>query len=233
MKKFLVIAICVITALNLLSLVSCTKAKSPTAATATVIPSLTPTNTPVPLEVTGFEDNTMGGWSVTSGWNGGGFDNGGNIVNAQNNVDGSHLIVPVGILMVELPFSFSNAGGSAICSFAKSETVTPLPNFQGKSISVPVWIPASLTATATGYEFEIYFTGGTGPTTYYSNPVLLSTAIGFKWNTFTYAIPASGAAYTDAATVQAYGFELLQNGGPALPTSGNSDVIFVDNIVVQ
>jgi hypothetical protein len=228
MKKFLLTVICVIADLSLLAMVSCTKKTtvSPTGATATTIPSATPTLTPVPLETSDFEVGSLDGWTWTGFYN---MSQTGSTTDSDD-APAPHVDPYKNLGMAELPFGLGAAGAYVTNTAEKLES-TPYPSFQGRSIIAHVWIPAALTDTADVYELAIFFTGGTTPNTY-SQATRLNTCTGFAWNTFTYTLPTSGQAFADESSVQAYGIELLQNGGEAL-SNPNGEILFLDDVVVQ
>jgi hypothetical protein len=141
-------------------------------------------------------------------------------------------------------FDGGNDADTALFQYDKSSEI-PLPNFQNRTIIVHAWIPDYFTNGP--YVIQIFFIGGGtnsmwhsewiflqnfSPSypTYVDSPVL-ETVKPNAWNTLYYPITPSDQGYADAAQVDSYGIQLMQNGGANSVVPG--EAIYVDDILVQ
>jgi len=226
MKKNFAEILFVIAMISIIFAVSCTKRSNvstlgslPVTA-PTIAPS--PTITPVPVEITDFEDQLMDGWQQN------GFCNNGQAYGISD--WDKNLVIPFnGHYMWEFDVcTFSSNNPWTVCTFYNNETSTP--NFQGKSLIAHVWIPASLTQSA--YELDVYFTNnGSGNT--YAQIWPLSQAVPYAWNTYVFTLATNAQnsnEYSDESGVGQWGVDIRQNGGAALPLGDN---VLFDYMLVE
>jgi cytoskeletal protein RodZ len=204
MKKILSVFFVAVLALGLLSMVSCSKS-------STTSPS--PTATPAPVYSQSF-DTSVGNWLPDTG-----------VTNAISAAALSTTEFVQGTHSVALTLQMVSGAQAAYVD----KTIGGTVNWIGKTVSMHVWIPASMLASS--YAFEITVQGG-GAAWKTANSWVTSGLTANAWNTLTYVIPAvsTDGTSTPMSGIDSIGFNVQMNGGTAM---ASTDTLYIDDVEVN
>jgi len=216
MKKFLAVVLAFVVAIGMVAAMGCTKtATGPTDAqkTATAVEvgvHATETAVASTLYSQDFE-TSVGGWALDT------------LTQAISNVALSTTKAYHGTQSVALTVQM--VAGAQAAYVDKSIFNAPPTNWAGKTITMHVWIPAALLASATPYAFEITMQAGSGWAT--TNSWVTTGLVGDAWNTLTLVIPTNPDT---AAGIDDIGFNIQEAGGTDMASPA---VLYLDDITVN
>jgi hypothetical protein len=214
MKKFFVVALVFAVAVALVAAMGCSnKATGPTDAqkTATAISAEGTAIAGTAVYQEDFETN-VGGFAIDT------------VTNSISDASLSTAKSYYGSQSVAL--TMKEVAGSQCAYVDKSIFSSPPTNWVGKTITMHVWVPAAVLASAVQYAFEISIQAGSGWNTY--NSWILTGIVADKWNTLTFVVPNNADT---VAGIDDVGFNIQEVGG--CTDMANSAVIYLDGISVN